>query len=428
MDDQIPIETPTQIPITDEVVIQSIGIQAVPHMQEKDDFKNKTPESKSIYEKLYCCVFMKNYNNQCGLSLPIIYYALFVISYILFILFISVGLGTPPSTPPLFNSHSIAAIVTFSFSMLLLLIQRFNFFKFISVSRDDGPFDSSSVWVSTFFAFNCITTFGLFMGYIGAVNNSANPDQGLLDGILLQIIVVSIGNMLLYICYFLFPRYANVFKSSFSEKQDGTWIERFNINYLNDCSSTHLFSILFTALGYNIFFDILTALSKNNVTLTKICISIFSVMTIVSYIYVLFFVLVDTYYVKYRNCTSIIKNSRFGESFGIVCILQGFYIMLGGIFKTMAFFWSRDTIKTTFSEIFHYNYMLTSMILFFSIIVIAIGYAIIAFIVVPCVKQNSCRGCFSSCCRGCCCGDCGKIARDAKEITENEMAGYEKNA
>jgi hypothetical protein len=60
---------------------------------EKDDFENKKSGSKSIYDKLYCSVFMKNYNNSCGMTLPIIYYSLIVLLYFAFIIFLTVALN-----------------------------------------------------------------------------------------------------------------------------------------------------------------------------------------------------------------------------------------------------------------------------------------------------------------------------------------------
>jgi hypothetical protein len=261
------------------------------------------------------------------------------------------------------------------------------------------------------------------MGNIGLVNSSTHPNQSRLDGILLQIIVVTAGNLIIYVCYFLFPRYTNQFKSSFVPKNEGHWIERCRHNYFNYNFSTYAWSLLFSALGYNVFFDILASLSKNNVTLTIICISLFSVMTIISYVVVLILIIIETYYVNVSRGKSLIDDRDVGTDGCIaVGILLGMYCVIGGVFKAVAavaFAHDSNIVIPSFSDNFYHTYMFISMIVSFSIIAIALSYLLIFCAIVPCIK--------SGCYRCSCCGSCGQKVREAKEMTENAMSGYEIN-
>lgn len=390
------------------------------------EFSNKEAHKKHIYDRMYCCVLMKNCNKSCDLLFPAVYYSLVVLSYFVFIVLLSIGMlaasdtRSETSTTTLFNPICIGAISTFSFSMLLLVLQRLSLFKFISLNQNHGPYDSSSTWACVFFFINCIFTFISLMVNVGTANLK-NPSQIVLDGSLLAVIVISIGNCILYFFFFLFPRYTNVFHVDFVAKKDGTCIERFKHNYLNNDVSTYVMSIFCTAFGYNIFFDILSSLTKNNLYLTYICIYIFSVLTIFSYMYSILFgfiYLISECGLHFQN-TRLFDNAAlsFGSGPLFVC-----YILFGGMLKTMFYFFNSTSEyidKTTFFYNFSTTYLFVSMILFFIFIGLFIVFCIIS--------------CFRHCGRDCsmCCTECCKRTKEkaieATQNTENEMNGYEKN-
>ena len=391
---------------------------------EKTEFENRGFDKKNAYEKLYCCLFVKNLNHSCGLLFSSLYYTLIVVSYFVFIITMGVGMFSPNNN--LFNPICIASLSMFSFSMILILIQRLNFFRFVSINNINGPYDSASVWAKVFFSVNCVFTFVALMVHIGTENDNREPNTNVLRGCLLSIITLSIGNLLLYLFFFIFPRYTNIFNPTFVRKNDGSFIDRFRHNYLNDDVSTYAQSILFVGFGYNLLFDIFIAFKHNSsTTMVYICVGLFSTLTIVSYLYFAIFTIVYSIQTAQKLSFSEWSSHDVYENEGIsaaVTVPFIFYIFMGGIFKTLFYFFDSSTYigdKNSLSYTIHINYLLVSMILTF----IFAGVFLI-YMLLSCIMMYG--NCYKLSCISCC-KKCKDKAIDAKKNTDNEMSGYEKN-
>ena len=99
------------------------------------EFKNTPQEEKLVYDKIRCCVGMKNCVKVFPSGLPSVYYGLMIFSHITGFILMCFGMFTESHrSSDLFNPFSIASICLLSLTSIMLLIQKFGFFQYVNPS------------------------------------------------------------------------------------------------------------------------------------------------------------------------------------------------------------------------------------------------------------------------------------------------------
>jgi hypothetical protein len=243
------------------------------------DFVSTKAEKKYIFEEMYCCVLTKNCNIKFGVW-DIIYYSMIILSYISMIILSAIGMLSSDRSE-LFNTCTFAGIGVFAFNVLLLVSQRLGFIRYLSDSYDHyNSYSYDAVWTYVFYSINTLFMFICMMINLGFRNQPSgyyyHYTQSQLDGTLLFLITLTIGNIILWVFYFVFPRY-----NHFTD-QNNSIIYRFIQDKL--CNFEQYISSIFAiAIVYGLFSDILFSFGKgNNETLFKIAFLLLCGMCIVS--------------------------------------------------------------------------------------------------------------------------------------------------
>jgi len=380
------------------------------------------PARKSCYDRRFCCVWLRNFVQNSEFAVPRAWYATvmisFAASYAVLIPVVAIDMGSP---------ISVVAMVLFGVNVALLLAQRLLCFRFVAGTLDAHyPHNWPFALVCIVFALNALFTFACLCVNVGKHTKTTHNIDEPWEAVTMHVaLTLTAGNTLLWLAFFLFPRYKKPFYLPTATNKDSETDANYGAlrRFIED-KRTHkrslqryVFSLAYIGLAYQVLCDVSFSLSYNDRGAYIALMSLFGCISLMSYV---FFGVLIVYMavVDYKGLMAPMTGQGSDVCKSLVFLFVAVSVV-ACIAKSVVFFktfWPLSPASLSYAEAVKWYYMAATVFAMYGLV----GLAALCFLVAVAV-------CLIRKCATC----CKKVRQAAKEATQETRVeleeGYEQS-